>query len=66
MPATHTSTALTDGIRITVRCAHVAEQSLPLAGRYVFSYTVRITNEGSEPAQLRSRHWIITDSMGKV
>jgi ApaG protein len=66
MPANETSTAVTEGIRITVRSAHVAEQSLPLARRYVFSYTVRITNEGSEPVQLRSRHWIITDSMGKV
>jgi ApaG protein len=27
---------------------------------------VRISNEGNEPIQLKSRHWIITDSMGKV
>jgi ApaG protein len=66
MAATDTSTALTDGIRVTVRASHIAEQSLPLAGRYVFSYTVKIANEGNEPAQLRSRHWTITDSMGKV
>jgi ApaG protein len=66
MAATETSTALTDGIRVTVRASHIAEQSLPLAGRYVFSYTVKIANEGNEPAQLRSRHWTITDSMGKV
>jgi ApaG protein len=66
MAATESSTALTDGIRVTVRASHIAEQSLPLAGRYVFSYTVKIANEGNEPAQLRSRHWTITDSMGKV
>src|SRR5690606_23663946 len=29
--------------------------------QYVFAYTVRITNTGSLPAQLISRHWIITD-----
>jgi ApaG protein len=37
-----------------------------LARRYVFAYTVVIANEGSEPAQLRTRHWIITDGGGKV
>jgi ApaG protein len=66
MLATETSTAVTEGIRITVRSSYVPEQSLPLAQRYVFAYTVRIVNEGSEPAQLRTRHWIITDGTGKV
>jgi ApaG protein len=66
MPATETSWAVTEGIRVTVRSSYVADQSLPAARRYVFAYTVRIANEGPEPAQLRSRHWIITDSAGKV
>ena len=30
------------------------------------AYTVRIANEGGETAQLRTRHWIITDGDGKV
>jgi ApaG protein len=66
MPATETSTAVTDGICVTVRSAYVADQSAPMARRYVFSYTVRIENRGREPAQLRTRHWIITDGTGKV
>ena len=66
MPATETSTAVTEGIRITVRSAHIAEQSVPLARRYVFSYTVRIATRAASRSQLRSRHWVITDSMGKV
>jgi ApaG protein len=66
MPATETSTAVTEGIRVTVRSSYVSEQSLPLARRYVFAYSVRIANEGAEPAQLRTRHWIITDGVGKV
>ncbi len=66
MPATEISTALTEGIRITVRSSYVADQSAPTARRYVFSYTVRISNEGIEPAELRTRHWIITDGTGKV
>jgi ApaG protein len=60
------SSALTEGIRVSVRSQYVADQSVPLGQRYVFAYTVRIANEGLEPAQLRTRHWIITDAAGKV
>jgi ApaG protein len=60
------SNAITEGIRVTVESAYVPEQSSPRTHRYVFSYTVRIANEGAEPAQLRTRHWIITDANGKV
>ena len=60
------SVAVTEGIRISVRSVYVAEQSVPLAHRFVFAYTVRIDNEGTLPAQLRTRHWIITDATGKV
>jgi ApaG protein len=63
---TETSIAVTHGIRVIVRACHVAEQSFPLVRRYVFAYSVRIANEGRRAAQLRSRHWIITDSHGKV
>jgi ApaG protein len=58
--------AVTDGIRISVEPQYVADQSSPRAKRYVFAYTVRILNEGTQPAQLRSRHWIITDGDGRV
>ncbi|HEY6463191.1 MAG TPA: Co2+/Mg2+ efflux protein ApaG, partial [Polyangiaceae bacterium] len=60
------SNAVTEGIRVSVRAQYVADQSVPRAKRYVFAYTVRIENEGPEPAQLRTRHWIITDGAGKV
>ena len=61
-----TSTAVTDGIRVTVRAQYLAEQSAPEKSRYVFAYTVAIANEGGAPAQLRTRHWIITDGRGKI
>ena len=61
-----TSTAVTQGIRVTVTSSFVAEQSAPDQGRYVFAYTVVMSNEGQRPAQLRTRHWIITDGAGKV
>ena len=60
------SAAVTEGIRITVRSEYLPAQSAPTAKRYVFAYTVRIENTGGEPAQLRTRHWIITDGVGKV
>src|SRR5690606_20558068 len=34
--------------------------------RYVFSYTITIRNEGTVPARLLTRHWIITDANGKT
>jgi ApaG protein len=60
------STATTDGIRVTVTAVYVPEQSSPRMRRYVFAYTVKIANEGNAIAQLRSRHWVITDGEGKV
>jgi ApaG protein len=63
---TAVSSTLTRGIRVTVKSFYLAERSSPATGQYAFAYTVRIANEGGETAQLRSRHWIITDSDGKV
>lgn len=60
------SNAITHGIRVTVSSNYIPAQSAPKARRYVFAYTVRIANEGTEAAQLKSRHWIITDGNGKV
>jgi ApaG protein len=60
------STATTEGIKVSVSAVYVPEQSSPRIRRYVFAYTVKIANEGERPAQLRSRHWIITDGDGRV
>ena len=57
------STAVTQGIRVTVKSRFLPEQSSQ--GRWAFAYTVRIENLGPVTAQLRSRHWIITDGNGK-
>ncbi len=53
-------------IRIQVATSYMDDQSQPDADRYVFAYTITISNDGDEPATLRSRHWIITDANGKV
>ncbi len=53
-------------ISVTSRTAFIPDQSDLESGRYVFAYTITITNTGSMPAQLVSRHWIITDSNNQV
>ncbi len=49
-------------ISINVDTTYLAEQSDPSSDRYVFAYTISITNTGTVAAQLISRHWIITDA----
>ena len=53
-------------IAIEVATRFLPEESAPDDGRYVFAYTIRIHNHGPVPAQLISRHWIITDANGKT
>ncbi len=60
------SSTTTEGIRITPQPAYWPERSSPEAGQFAFMYTIEIANVGTEPAQLRSRHWIITDANGRV
>jgi ApaG protein len=61
-----TSLAVTDGIRVRVQSLYLPDQSSPRDDRYVFAYTITISNEGSITAQLRTRHWIITDARGEI
>jgi ApaG protein len=57
------SSATTRGVRVTVKSRFLPEQSG--RGRWAFEYAVRIENLGGPTAQLRSRHWIITDGNGR-
>lgn len=43
---------------------YLPEHSAPEQGLYGFSYTVTVTNTGDVPAQLISRHWVISDANG--
>lgn len=54
-----------NSIDIKTVSRYVPEQSNPDTDRYVFAYTIKITNSGSQTAQLRNRYWLITDSDGK-
>ena len=53
-------------MRVEATSWYMADQSSPEERRYVFSYTINIYNDGSEPAKLLTRHWLITDADGKV
>lgn len=54
------------GIVIQTRVNYLPDQSDEAGGRFVFSYTISITNHGSMAAKLISRHWIITDAYNHV
>ena len=53
-------------VSVSAKTRYIADQSDEAKNRFVFSYTVTIRNSGTMPAQLISRHWIITDSSNKV
>ena len=53
-------------ITVSASPQFIADQSDPAADRYVFAYTITIDNTGTVPAQLISRHWVITDSNSRV
>lgn len=49
-------------ITVTPVAAYIPDQSDEAANRYVFAYTITITNTGEVAAQLISRYWLITDA----
>lgn len=58
--------ALPYDINIEVETRYLDEQSSPEHNRYVFAYTVTIRNVGTVSVRLMSRHWIISDTNGKI
>ncbi|MEP6652804.1 MAG: Co2+/Mg2+ efflux protein ApaG [Myxococcales bacterium] len=60
------STAMTNGIMVTVKSQYIPERSSLSGRQFAFAYTVRISNEGEVTARLESRHWIITDAAGHI
>jgi len=58
--------AITRAISVTVRPQYRPDQSDPAKSQYVWAYQVRIENRGDVAVQLRSRHWKITDALGRM
>lgn len=65
-PTTSPPPPVKDPIQVEVETAYLPDQSDPAVPRYVFAYTITIRNNGRVPATLLTRHWVITDSNGKV
>ena len=59
MPANHQ-------IGVEVESEFIPGQSSPGEKRFVFAYTITISNRGSVPARLITRHWLITDGNGEI
>ncbi|MCX7977667.1 MAG: Co2+/Mg2+ efflux protein ApaG [Bdellovibrionaceae bacterium] len=56
----------TPRFEISASTAWIAEESRPEQGYHFFAYRISIKNVGEIPAQLISRHWIISDSHGRI
>jgi len=65
MPSNDSETT-THSIRVTVHSTYIPERSRPAQNLYFFCYQITIANESNHPAQLLSRHWIITDGLGNT
>ena len=53
-------------INVSAAPQFIADQSDAAADRYVFAYTITLENTGTVPAQLISRHWVITDANSRI
>jgi ApaG protein len=51
--------------RIEVEPRYIEKESDPETSRYVFAYTITISNTGTQSAQLMHRHWVITNGDGE-
>ena len=58
--------AVTRKIEVTVTPRFATERSSPANGYYFWTYTIDITNLGPETVQLKTRHWRITDALGRL
>lgn len=54
------------GFIIETQVSYLPDRSSESEKRFVFSYTISITNISNATAQLISRHWIITDGNNQV
>jgi len=69
VPAEPTSGAMyrafTHDIEVTVTPRFLPERSSPANNYYFWAYSIEIVNHGAETVQLVTRHWRITDALGR-
>lgn len=57
---------VTRDIEVTVTPRFLSERSSPENNYFFWAYTINLTNLGRETVQLKTRHWRITDSTGRL
>jgi ApaG protein len=60
------SETITNGVKVQVTSRFLEERSNPPARKFIFAYTVTITNTESLAVQLMSRKWVIRDADGDI
>ena len=58
--------AVTRDIEVQVTPRFLTDRSSPENGYFFWAYTIEITNRGRDTVQLKTRHWKITDSHGRL
>ena len=53
-------------IDVAAKSVFLPDQSDEDGSQYMFAYTIKVANMGTVAAKLISRHWIITDSNGRI
>lgn len=61
-----TTTAVTAGVRVTVKTEYQPSYSNPLQDHFVFTYRIRIENNSENTVQLLRRQWFIFDTNATV
>ncbi|MBC7370585.1 MAG: Co2+/Mg2+ efflux protein ApaG [Bdellovibrionaceae bacterium] len=56
----------TTDIQVAITTNYVPQESKPEQSYHFFAYKISITNKGRSEAQLMSRHWVITDALGRT
>jgi ApaG protein len=54
------------GIEVKVTPRFLPDRSSAENGVYFWAYTITLTNLGRETVQLKTRHWRITDALGRL
>jgi len=62
----HDYTAVTNGVKVTVRSFYLADRSKPEENEFFWAYRIRIENGGDAPVQVLKRTWHITDAQART
>ena len=59
------NSATTGGIIVSVETTYIEKDSDPDNRYFVWAYRIKIENNSADTVQLMSRHWMITDALGR-